>query len=369
MVLPPPCHTLTTNVVGGLGNQLFLVANLLATERRVAAALAGRAAAGAVAAPSLRAWLPRPPSSDSVFEPRPTYWRSLLRGVPLPAAPPPTPAAGAAPRVAVTVGERRPAAPVAVGDVVPAAAAASGAGVDAVLVGFFQSSLFFSDFPDGGDALRRLLRPDALSAAAHDTLVARHDPSRRFHLIGLHVRRGDYLRLQDSFCVLGHGYYDAAVRQLLGPALLHRRGGGSGHAKLLLFCEPSERPWARTMAGFFMAKYPHGCLAACEVVEATEAGPGPALLLPSSNNAASGGGDAAIGGGGGDRSTAMEPEVLELLMLSHCHDVVCANSSYSWWAAHFNETPLRRVVAPSRWFANVSFRDNAHMYEPDWIVL
>ena len=62
-------------------------------------------------------------------------------------------------------------------------------------------------------------------------------------------------------------------------------------------------------------------------------------------------------------------EVLELLMMAHCNDVVAANSSFSWWGAYLNQQPLRRCVAPSKWFKKETFPQAQRLYPQGWLLI
>ncbi|RNF10427.1 glycoside hydrolase family protein [Trypanosoma rangeli] len=297
---------LTTNLVGGLGNQLFLVANLLATSRRN----------------GVPAVLKQMPWSSSNEQPRPVYWQSIFEdlnaygvGGDVPAGVP-----------EVIVPEPRPVMPVKVD-----------ASVNCVynMVGFFQSEAFFADCPVVRDALPSRLR----NAAVQHLRENYGDPS-TVQRVGLHIRRGDYLRMRDVFEILEVDYYDAAVRQLLGHSLhLQSMGGGCG-VHLLVFCE--EERYGSSVVGYFRSKYPG--LEASLVHAAAERVPF-------------------------ECGSHAPREVLELLMLSGCEDVVMSNSTWSWWAAYFNECPLRRVVSPARWFVQHPYPQSNHLYRKDWILL
>ncbi|KEG10162.1 glycoside hydrolase family protein [Trypanosoma grayi] len=296
---------LTTNLVGGLGNQLFLVANLIAASKRN----------------NVPAVLQRLSSSSSNEQPRPVYWQSIFESLE---------ACGVSGDVPsgvpeVIVPERRPAAPVVVD-----------ASVRCLynMVGFFQSEAFFADHPIVRDVV-----PARLWDAAAKHLQDNYGDPSGLQYVGLHIRRGDYLRMRDVFATLEVDYYDAAVRQLLGRRLQQQSMGQRG-VHVLVFCE--DERYGASVVGYFRSKY-----AGLEV----------SLVCATAERVAFA------------CDSHAPREVLELLMLASCDDVVMANSSWSWWAAYLNTRPLRRVVAPSRWFVQHPYPQSNHLYCGNWILL
>lgn len=331
----PATAALTTNLVGGLGNQLFLVANLLATARRN----------------GLPAFLPRQPWSSSSEAPRPTYWTSVfarLEEYGVSSSPPPSVRA----EEEVLVPERRPVAPIVLDHTRP--------GVCYNMVGFFQSETFFRDHPVIQDVIpvtlrqraeRHLARCYCGGGGGDDDGIGLSRPS---HTVGLHVRRGDYTRMRDVFEELDVFYYDAALRQLLGSFLLAPGAGpsavgGPAPVTVLVFCEDDHV--GDHFVGYLRTKY---------------RGLAVQLVHPRNEESQN---PVAVENVGEDGAGVPPREVLELLMLSRCNDVVMANSTFSWWAAYLNRNPLHRVVAPSRWFVKDPYPSMAHLYCKDWMLL
>jgi hypothetical protein len=60
-----------------------------------------------------------------------------------------------------------------------------------------------------------------------------------------------------------------------------------------------------------------------------------------------------------------ESELDSLYLMSKCSGCICANSSFSWWAAYLNSE--RRIVIPSKW-VNGEFHHQTYRV-PGWIVI
>lgn len=300
---------LTTNVVGGLGNQMFLMANLLATAHRNRLQMA----------------LPRVEWSSSCGAPRPTYWASMFErltefGV---LGEVPSSASGLE---RVVVPEVRPTGPIRLD-----------AGRPCIydLVGFFQSEAYFRDAPFIVECV-----PARLREVAERHLLDNYTPGAvgdRPHTVGVHLRRGDYVGMTDVFAYLDVEYYDRAVRHLLGGLLV----APEGRVQLLIFSE--DRREGQLLCAYFQCKY---------------AGLSVRLVHPSSEKKSS-----------LAESARCPREVIEMLMLANCNDVVMANSSFSWWGAYLNIRPFHRVVSPVQWFVQHPYPQSNHLYCDDWVLL
>jgi hypothetical protein len=56
-----------------------------------------------------------------------------------------------------------------------------------------------------------------------------------------------------------------------------------------------------------------------------------------------------------------------LLLMARAEALVCANSTFSWWAAYLGEQPGRTVVVPMQWFAHRRI-DPTDRFLPGWLA-
>lgn len=422
-------HYITTNLVGGLGNQLFLVANLLATAKRN----------------GLTPVLPPEPWSSSCEAPRPTYWDSVFSelyapdtsvgGITVQKSMPKNyfvsdsgggdagfrdvssaiveSAVSHAPSMPVRVvdiPESRPLTPISISHSLPPCSSLSTSFSSSScttttptlyrLVGFFQSSCLFEDYKS--DIVKKLA-PWALRTLAgkvmdrcykkngcreNNATQAGHQTQCLPHVVGMHIRRGDYTRMRDVFAYLTlHEYYTESLFQLFGGLLLRPRLASSFASSLpaswisplhlLVFCEEEDE--AKEAVRYFRTRFPTIHVSHCH----------PQHEVPYLSCTKEGSQD--VQDGLSLSSTSLYSrtprEVLELFLLAHCDDIIMANSTFSWWSAylrtafqegHTNDSEIsatlmtsgiHRVVAPSSWFVNQSFSEYAHLYEKGWLII
>jgi len=178
------------------------------------------------------------------------------------------------------------------------------------LEGYFQSERYFGDI---ASTIRACFTPRPELLTEIDELSDRLLP--RGPSISLHVRRGDYTQAATMAFhgLLDADYYDRALR------LLEEKAGAG-----LPICVFTDEPeWVR-----------HN------------------LRLPPETRFIS-----------EHTSCALQ----DLIMMSRCSHHITANSSFSWWGAWLNPSPIKIVVTPQEWFRPASGLDTRDLRPPAWL--
>lgn len=56
----------------------------------------------------------------------------------------------------------------------------------------------------------------------------------------------------------------------------------------------------------------------------------------------------------------------QMMLMSSCKHNIIANSSFSWWAAHFNTNPNKMVCYPARWFGEAASHNTCDLCPEEW---
>jgi hypothetical protein len=134
-----------------------------------------------------------------------------------------------------------------------------------------------------------------------------------FPTISVHIRRGDYMNVKDSFGVLSGKYYDSAINSTLENSSIK-------YARVLVFSDDIDA--AKKIFSQLDISLP------VQFAEPPENSPEETLLLMSKSDA-----------------------------------LVISNSTFSWWAAQLGNKS-KFVVCPSKWFRDMS--DPEGLFPPDW---
>lgn len=173
-----------------------------------------------------------------------------------------------------------------------------------LLNGYFQSEKYFNN---NKEEIKTLLSP---SVELRNKLYIKYPKLESKNTCSIHIRRGDYIGLQNHHPVQTIDYYKKAI-ELIGLDKLY-----------LIFSD--DILWCKSNFNF---------LKNCIFVE---------------NNL----------------------DYEDLYLMSYCNDNIIANSSFSWWGAWLNENPNKRVVAPKNWFGvSKSSLVTDDLYCDKWIKL
>ena len=171
------------------------------------------------------------------------------------------------------------------------------------IYGYFQSEKYFIN---NKDAIIKFFKTCSLRADTQKKISDNLAKINYAKTISIHVRRGDYLHLQDLHPVQNEQYYDLAL-----TTIAHKLGFTSTNATIILNSKykfviySDDIEWCRNSK--FFASFN------CHFMEGNE-------------------------------------DYVDMYVMSMCTHHIIANSSFSWWGAYLNEKSDKLVVAPKIWF-------------------
>jgi hypothetical protein len=167
-------------------------------------------------------------------------------------------------------------------------------------IGYFQCELFFPD----RDFILNLFEP----ADFVKEKLEKYKDIIGYNKASIHVRRGDYIKLNHVHNVLNMDYYNEAMKIL----------GLCGVNKYLVFS--TDEKWCRD--NFKGEKF---------------------IFI-------------------------QDDPFVELYLMSQCAHQIIANNAFSWWGAWLNNNPNKQVVSPRKWFTNNQHNDK-DIIPKTWIKL
>lgn len=180
----------------------------------------------------------------------------------------------------------------------------------AYLVGNFQSEKYFKDIEP---LIRKTFRfvPEYFD----DNMRAMQKNIDRVEAVSIHVRRGDYLAVEDVFGeICTDAYYDAAIQYVQKK-----------RPNAIFYLFTNDLPWA----DFFV-----------------NARPDIDIIVVKGNTEYTG--------------------YLDMHLMKHCKHNIIANSTFSWWGSWLNENPDKLIVAPDKWLRD---RDCGDIYTDEMTII
>lgn len=134
-------------------------------------------------------------------------------------------------------------------------------------------------------------------------------------IVSIHIRRGDYLQIQDRFPPVSMSYIANAVEYFLAL----------GYKTFLVFSD--DIPWSRKS---LPVKFPH-----CNFIFSADSSP-----------------------------------LADLQLMCCCEHNIISNSTFSWWGAWLNQNPDKKVLRPGRWFGHeYPNHDTSDLIPEGWVTL
>lgn len=173
------------------------------------------------------------------------------------------------------------------------------------LTGYFQSWKYFDDYKSDIRALLNLRQES-------NDLRLLSETTTTYQVLGVHIRRGDYVGLENYHGLTSSTYFKNAVQTIRNL---------SGFEKIMVFSD--------------------------DIVVARDVFPEGDYYISSQDLDSS-------------------PETL--ILMSRCQSFIGSNSSFSWWAGYIGSNHSGNCIFPRPWFTKTSM-DSRDLLPPNWITL
>lgn len=184
-----------------------------------------------------------------------------------------------------------------------------------MLYGYFQSYKYFDK------EYKNISKYIKLDESRSEVRKMYYEKYEKSNVISLHFRMGDYKNLQNCHPILGDEYYINSIKFVLSKKQSIIKW------TILYFCEEEDMDEVKSKVGKIKAK----CI---EYLRDQEWGRGHEVDFERANN-----------------ESKME-DWRQLLLMSCCQHNIIANSSFSWWAAYFNDNSEKIICYPETWFGS-----------------
>jgi hypothetical protein len=204
-----------------------------------------------------------------------------------------------------------------------------------ILYGYFQSYRYFEK---EYKSISKYIGVDEARLEVRNTYYKKY---KNENIISVHFRMGDYKTLQNCHPILENEYYINSIKFVLNKMRNNKKW------KVLYFCEDEDMVEIENR----VEKINTVCK---EYLEQQKRENNRQNKFDQELEFERGG----------------EPKMedwRQLLLMSCCQHNIIANSSFSWWAAHFNDSHNKIVCYPETWFGKqLSHHDTSEMCPKNW---
>lgn len=189
---------------------------------------------------------------------------------------------------------------------------------DVLINGYFQSHKYFES---NYQIICRMIGLEQMK----NVLLKKMNYDMNFlqNTISLHFRLGDYKNLSEKYHILKKKYYKNAINHIKNKNL-------DINYTIIYFCEDDDIDDVEETINYLTSKFSE-----YKFIR-------------------------------GEKSLA---DWEQLLLMSCCHHNVIANSTFSWWAAYFNNWDDKIICYPSLWFGPEMPLDTKDLFPDEWIKI
>jgi hypothetical protein len=193
-------------------------------------------------------------------------------------------------------------------------------GYGTILIGYFQSPLYFDKYKD---LICKLIKLDNKKHILKQKLLKEDNNINLDNTISMHFRLGDYKNNPDKYIILSETYYINSLTYILNNTT-------NKPTKVLYFCEEEDIVHVINIISYLQEKV--NFITFC-------------------------------------RANRLLEDWEQLLYMSLCSHNIIANSTFSWWGAYFNNNYKKIVCYPEEWFTKKSLINTVNLCPDDWVKI
>jgi hypothetical protein len=185
------------------------------------------------------------------------------------------------------------------------------------IIGYFQSHKYFEKYKDMIFDILKIRDKKREVLTKYNELF-----NSSGEIVAIHFRLGDYKEKRDYHPVMNYEYFEASLGYIMKTRIVSR---------VLYVCEAEDNEYVVSNIERLRLKYDIEYVKVDDII----------------------------------------PDYEQLLIMSCCHHNIISNSTFSWWGAYMNETPIKMVCFPSVWFGEQykNTHDNKDMIPDMWIKI